>query len=268
LLQNHLNSLRPLIGSNPKRLVVVAVAYFDDSGTHKASPIMTVAGYVFSVDEWGKFEKRTKAFFKQQKVSTFHAAKFHKSNSGTEFAGWKEPKQVGFADGWFSIAKDHALRGITISLPKTRYDDVRKTHRKNQNISVYGQCFDCVLAEMMADQEIAALARREGIAVFLELGNKNNEGCVQLFNMIREKKGLQSELRSIAYTAKGDCYAIQLADFLAYYSRQYAVECHKTKNVKAVKMPAFLDLASSKISTIGEVGNDFLLASPTPKKAL
>src|SRR2546425_7990988 len=105
-----------------------------------------MAGYVFAARQWSEFERRSTHFLKRHRVPVFHAKVFNKCRQ-PPFAGWSLPKQVGFADEWLSIAKEHALRGITISLPKRRYNEFRKETKKNQNISVYGQCFNGVLCE-------------------------------------------------------------------------------------------------------------------------
>ncbi len=184
-----------------------------------------MAGYLFAADQWGQFERKARKFFKAQKVSVFHAKKFDKCTPQSNFAGWGVAKQAAFVDAWFEIAKNHALRGITVSLPKERYDEVRKEKRKNLNISSFGQCFSGVLQECVEDEQVLALMQREGLSVIVESGNQNNEGLVQIFNRVR-KDGLDNLLKSIGFCDKDDCNAIQLADFLAFYSCRYTSECH------------------------------------------
>jgi Protein of unknown function (DUF3800) len=238
----------------------MADLYLDDSGTHGAAPIITMAGYLFAADQLERFERQAKKFFDKHCVSVFHARDFDKGKSGSPFAGWRMPKQVGFADGWLSIAKMHALRGFTVSLPKARYNDVRRMHEKNQNVSTYGQCFNNVLMEVTNDQDVWALAQREGLTVILEVGNKNNQGCVEFFNKLRKERGWEKELTRIGCAEKSDCIAIQLADYLAYYSWQYASECFNRNDDGTAALPSFLDLATSKVLTNGVLGHDFTVA--------
>src|SRR5438105_1131586 len=144
LVQERPWALRSLIGLNPNRIVLVADLYLDDSGTHDDAPLITMAGYVFPAAQLELYERQAKQFFDKQNVPLFHAKDFDKGKSGTPFAGWgRNPaRQLGFADGWLEIAKAHALRGFTTSLPKARYNEVRKEHKKNPNVSTYGQCFN------------------------------------------------------------------------------------------------------------------------------
>ena len=253
-------ALRSLIGPGPNRIVLVADLYLDDSGTHDAAPIITMAGYVFPAAQLEQFERQAKKLFKEESVPVFHARDFDKRNSRSPFSGWSLPRQTGFADAWLGLAKGRALRGITVSLPKARYNAVRKEHKKNQNVSTYGQCFNNVLVEVTDDQEIWDLCQREGLAVILEVGNKNNEGCVQFFNKLRKERGWEKELVRIGYAEKSDCNAIQLADYLAYYSWQYATECFNRTDDGTAALPSFLDLATNKVLTNGVLGHDFTVA--------
>ena len=125
----------------------MGVVYLDDSGTHGAASVITMAGYIFAAEEWTDFERKARALLKRRGVPVFHAKIFNKCKQ-PPFKDWSLPKQVAFADEWLSIAHEHALRGVTISLPKKRYDDFRKETRKNQNVSVYGQCFNGALVEI------------------------------------------------------------------------------------------------------------------------
>jgi hypothetical protein len=254
----HQHPLRPLVGASPRRLVLMAVIYLDDSGTHGSSPIMTMAGYVFARDNWEAFEREGKSFLDAERVPVFHAKDFDKRRSRSPFSGWSIIKQTSFAHRWFAIAKKHISRGITISLPKALYEERRREYRKNQNISVYGQCLNDVLMEFHDNDALWKLLETEGLSVILELGNKNNAGCIEWFNKIRKRNKWENELKRIDECAKEDCVAIQLADYLAYYSWRHAVESHEVG--KMVPFPTFLDIATGMIKTRGQLGTDFFVA--------
>lgn len=225
-----------------------------------------MAGYVFAADRWRRVERIASRFLKRERVPIVHAKVFNKRRH-PPFEGWSLPKQMAFADQWLSIAGEHALRGITVSLPKKRYNEFRKETKKNENISVYGQCFNGVLCEIVDDEEIWSLAKTEGLTVILELGNKNNEGLKQFFSKVRTGRGYENELRGIGECAKEDCVAIQLADFLAFYSWHYAVNCFNAGPDKiADRLPALLHLAKEKVRTIGQLGDDFSVAPHRPRR--
>ena len=137
------------------------MVYLDDSGTHEPSPIMTMAGYVFADEGRERFEADGSAYLRDECVSVFHAKDFDRRKSKSPFAGWGLAKQLAFAEGWFSIARRHSLRGLTVSLPKARYEQRRREYDKNHNISVYCQCFKGIL--MPALQLVPRLKYREDV---------------------------------------------------------------------------------------------------------
>jgi hypothetical protein len=244
----------------------VAFAFLDESGTHD-TPIITIAGHVYVNDQWKEFERRADGYLRAEKVPVFHAKEFSNRGPKTSFFGWSDAKQIRFMDEWLRIAKAHALRAITVSLPKKRYDEVRKATRKNPNISVYGQCFNGVLAEFEQEPRIWSLIQREGLSVVLELGNKHNAGVIEFFNKVRVERQWEAELKSIGECAKEDCRAIQLADFLAHYSWHYAEICFSGGGREnSAKMPPLLDLARGGPPIIGHLGGDFRVYDRRPRR--
>ena len=58
------------------RQIVVLKAYFDDSGTHKGSKSVVLAGFMASEDEWTAFEHAWQAILNREGLKSFHAADF------------------------------------------------------------------------------------------------------------------------------------------------------------------------------------------------
>ena len=49
-------------------------AYFDESGTHDSSPVMCVAGYLFSAEQAARLDLEWADVLDRYKLSHFHAA--------------------------------------------------------------------------------------------------------------------------------------------------------------------------------------------------
>lgn len=241
----------------------MAVLYLDDSGSHNQSPIMTMAGYLFSGHQLELFERRASRFLRDQKVPEFHAKVFDKAREAP-FKKWGPIKQTAFAHEWFAIAKEHAVCGLASSLPKEKYDLVRKEFRANQNISVFGQCFNGILADMASEADVWSLVEREGLSVILEAGNKHNAGVIEFFKKVRDAHNWQNELRQIGECQKKDCVAIQLADYLAFYAWRYALDCTATGMIGAI--PSFLNIATAQVRTIAQLGDDFVVDNKKVRK--
>lgn len=56
---------------------MVTLAYFDESGTHGAeSPLVTVAGFIATVEQWNRYERDLRDLFIDFDVKKFHAMDF------------------------------------------------------------------------------------------------------------------------------------------------------------------------------------------------
>jgi hypothetical protein len=67
------------------------------------------------------------------------------------------------------------------------------------------------------------------MAFLVESGNPNNSDVEPIFHRYVQTKefGLEKALRSITFVPKDSCVAIQLADFIAYYTRRHTEACIK-----------------------------------------
>ena len=83
----------------------------------------------------------------------------------------------------------------------------------------------------------------------MESGNKNNTEALYVFNAAKHKYGMP-KLTSMSFSGKDDTYAIQAADFLAYYTRRWMHECVQ-KDVQVSK-PQILKMFSRKLHIVTE----------------
>jgi len=78
------------------------------------------------------------------------------------------------------------------------------------------------------------------LSFVIESGNKNNEDVVRVFNGLKTQIP-ELRLRSLSITSKSSSVALQMSDFLAFYSRRYV-----TKYEEACRMlpePTLLSIA-------------------------
>ncbi|MFZ3326515.1 MAG: hypothetical protein WA231_11725, partial [Methylocella sp.] len=80
----------------PERILVIITAYFDESGTHRSSPVSMMAGHVGDARQWQKFEKRISKLFRRYHVDVFHAMEIKRSDK--DFRGWSVNKKIDFVD--------------------------------------------------------------------------------------------------------------------------------------------------------------------------
>lgn len=233
-------------------MVVVLICYLDDSGTTRDSPYITLAGYISSAEAWSKFEEETSLLFRQEKITSFHAKEFFDRKK--QFSNWTAGDQVCFAYKWFEFAKSDIMRGITMSLPREKYDLMKQTTGRNASTSIYGHSFQEIVNQLRADWLVGPKIKTSGVSFLVEAGNKNNQEIFNWFNGSREKDENKEILRNLSFIGKTDCFAIQLADYLAFFSRRYSVAFD---DPRGRKMDALLDIAKEAVNTLGFMGDEF-----------
>jgi hypothetical protein len=96
------------------------ICYLDDSGTHDACPVITMAGYVGLAPQWAIFEQAVDSIYHYQ-IRVFHATEFHETKG--EFSGWPRIRKQSYAQNIYDAALDaRALDiGIIFSVRKDAY---------------------------------------------------------------------------------------------------------------------------------------------------
>ena len=220
--------------------------YFDDSGTHDASLVATMAGYVAHVGRWKKFERAAKKLFKSEGMNVFHATAFESSKG--EFDGWEAAKQIRFACDWYEIAKrESILRGTTISIDKASFKQAKAGGKILPNTSAYGYCLNIVLQKRCKDGEVWAEMEKHGLSLVLEAGTpKRDEGLKMEFRAVARENNLGHVLKSLTTAPKQSSRSLQLGDYLAPFSWQQAEKAAKgTLNSRS----EFHDIAMRAVTT-------------------
>jgi hypothetical protein len=194
----------------------------DDSGSG-GEPIVALAGYLASDIGWLEFERHVPVIFKRYGISSFHATDFEKTRG--EFMGWSRIKKNSFIQDFFGTTADVISLGVSASVKKSTFVASGEFYRIAHNSSPIGFSFNMVLDWVLNHE--AFVASGEPLAIVIEAGNKNAGDMKRVFHAVRAQHRLESVLRSIAFASKKSGYALQLADFLAYYSRRHAEACDK-----------------------------------------
>src|SRR6476620_924863 len=104
---------------------MVMTAYFDESGTHgEESPVVTIAGFIASVDQWSSYGSDLSQLLTEYEVRVFHARKFRTGKG--DFKGWPTPRRAQFNSRFLKLADDHLACGLATVL---RFDDYANIYR-------------------------------------------------------------------------------------------------------------------------------------------
>jgi hypothetical protein len=233
---------------------MVISCYLDDSGTTADSAHLTIAGYIAHPADWALFEKESNDLFAKEGVrEPFHGTEFFHRQK--QFKGWDFYGQTAFAFDWFGIAAKHVKHGITIALPRKKFSDFKKETGLEPSLSIYGQAFKSLIRKMLERRNLSDVIRVGGISFFVEAGNNNNDEILHWFNRMRAHEDNATYFKSLTFLTKDACYAIQLADYLAFFSRRFANE-YTGQGIK--EMHQLLDIAKEKVDTIGLLADGFM----------
>src|SRR5258707_8205277 len=122
-------------------------AYFDESGTHgKDSPVITIAGFIASEDQWRTYERDLSQLLIEHDVKIFHAIEF-RTRKG-DFKGWPTPKRARFNSRFLKLADDHLAFGLAMVLRPKDYTNIYRVGqfpRRARIDTQYGLCFRAAL---------------------------------------------------------------------------------------------------------------------------
>jgi hypothetical protein len=98
---------------------VIITAYFDESGTHKDTPLSVMAGYLGDEQQWQEFDVRVGELFAEFGVRQFHLVDLRHSDK--DFAEWSIDKKIQLTDELQHIANETLESGVTAFLSEETY---------------------------------------------------------------------------------------------------------------------------------------------------
>lgn len=183
-------------------------AYLDESGTHKNSPAMCVAGVLYDRKAVKRLDRQWKKELEQADILLFHAVE--QAHLRGEFEG----KSREFADQLYrkliETIKKHVSGSIVVySIPRGKFDVFRLMESR---YSPYTVC------SFMCMSLLLSLASRLGhkqVSFIIESGH---EKMGELNTVIKRQRaaGLWPGIASCQFNDKQDLRPLQTADILAY----------------------------------------------------
>lgn len=210
--------VRWLLGPQGKRLIFVFECYLDDSGT-SGLPIVTMAGFLAPLEAWEELEPQWDSILSGYNVDLLHSKEFYSTKP--PFKTWKKIKKLSFADELFT-ASHGRIFGLSASISVDEIARLKKADPGFSDMSPMGVAFSSILMKAISDDQFGASVKEQGIAFLIETGNRNNAEIDRFFHRMADLPAFEGCLRSISFIPKKHCRAIQMADFLAFFSRRQA----------------------------------------------
>ena len=235
-------------------VVAVLYGYFDDSGTDDDSPVAVMAGYVAHMADWKKFERKSKELFGREGVEPFFRAKLF-DHGQKQFKGWTQERKLMYARRWYGLANRYLMRGVSAAAVKSDFIAGRAKNAKIPAPSAQAYCLQMALIHLCGDGSVWAEIEKYGLYLVVETSTPSiDSGIRDNHNRIVGVNRLEKQLRSVAFATKESSRALQIADYLAYYSHRFALTAmHDSLDGRT----EFLDLAQGNVETIMKLGHGF-----------
>jgi hypothetical protein len=226
---------------NPERLYMPMVGYFDESGTHGAeAPVMIVAGFIASVEQWAAYERDLAVLFAEYGVKKFHAKEL-RARKG-DFKNWPSGKVAKFNSRFLQMADDHLACGFSTVLPAESYRRIYRAGsilRTARPDTEYGLCVRAALWK-----SITVMQDRPAdwpLNLVFERGTGHEADAVRVFGEVED--GLLPEYTGLFGTMTFDgknALPLAIADSLAYamFRMTAGFSKHPTEPNAAVVGPA------------------------------
>jgi hypothetical protein len=229
---------------------MVMTGYFDESGTHGAeSPVVLVAGFIATVEQWAIYERYLSELLNEYKVKTFHAKDFRSRKN--DFKGWPTTKRARFNSRFLKLADDHLSYGLSVILRSSEYEAIYRAAefpRKARPDTQYGLCVRAALWKslvLIKDRQIDW-----PLNVIMESGALNAGDAIRVFSEVKDSllPEYSLALGDFSFGSKSDL-PIAIADSLAYaiFRLSAGYSMHPTEPNAAVVGPADPPYYVSKI---------------------
>jgi len=197
-----------------ERVMASFVAYFDESGTHDGSPILTLAGYIADISQWVEFAREWNEILKQGGLTHFHMSKFEARQG--EFRGWDNERRLLIQRGLIGIIKRRVNIGVFCAVNLAAYDEFITEWRRDNFGSPYNFCLKMCLSQVTFWAQ--RFERKEPIAYIIEHGAGYNHEINKSFRetFANEKMRKFFRLGSLTFDDKKRALPLQAADILAY----------------------------------------------------
>jgi hypothetical protein len=200
-----------------EEIIAMFRAFFDESGTHKESPVMVIAGYVSKLNRLAEFEREWKEVLGEYNIKVFHMTDFL-SSKHKDFRSFDDVTKERILTRLLEIIEGHIEQALIISLNLSDYDEVINTDWYKEkcgrpySILVFG-----ALLEIAGWAEMHSY--KGGIDYVFERGARHSGEIYEQIRKVQKNARFKEflHLGSFSFGGKEDM-PLQAADILAHQS--------------------------------------------------
>lgn len=250
--------------SSHTRLLAV-LAYFDESGTHEQSKVITLAGFIATAKRWEVFERKWKDALRRANLSAFHMTDFE--NRQREFSQLDNEARLRLIVKLASIIKDQILYGVGVSMIMADYQEVilpLLTTGDDPKKEPYRFCFQTCLELIL---QLVEIPKTERLAIVLDENRPMHGFIGEAFIEMKRERQWEHLFGSLTFSSRLETTPLQAADVLAYECYKYVA--HQVVEEPIRPMRKLLEsLISSRRLLLGYYDRKALLATVEKVKAM
>lgn len=209
-------------------MTALANVYFDESGTHEGSRVMSMAGYWFDAEQARKFSRDWARQLKRFDLSAAHQTDC--ASGFGEYRKMSKPQRVEVQKALILHIKRRSKFAISVGLVCEMYDDIFSGFRGAP--SAYS--FMLLLCVNKIAEEIEWRKYAGRVAYYFEAGHADSKEANKFMTFLADQVRLgQTTFRyeRHEFVGKGGALPLQAADMLAWHTRHYferRIEGHET----------------------------------------
>jgi len=205
-------------------------AYFDESGTHDASPVCAMAGYIAPAHDWFWFSREWRAALREDNVPIlpgdaepfFHAVKCDGQYKGSQYEGWSKERCDAHRQKLAAIINRRGLVALGTAVVVEDYRHVflpQLTPRLREVFAKpYMFCFNLCLEKIAANLKAIGIRPGEQIAPYFDQNTEMAKSAREFYGELMKPRPLSMLFTPVNFSDKKKRLPLQAADYAAYES--------------------------------------------------
>jgi len=196
--------------------------HFDEAGTHAASNIVVVAGYVAPATEWKELERLWTEALREENAALYHTTDIEAHPPRGIYKDWTRAKADRLTDRVVPIAAKYAGPGVGVHIATADWYAVVpfvKEQLPNRPHDVLFQILARACMELAVESLDSNLPVEEKLAFVFEENDFSNV-TLEGYQSIKRNHPLSERFGGLAFTSKKDVIGLQAADLFAWHYRR------------------------------------------------
>jgi hypothetical protein len=223
-------ALLSLLLPEGKGLVGVLAAYFDESGTDDESPVMCVAGYLFTAPKATVFTRRWNTALERAGVEYFRMSEC--AHGRGQFKGMPMERRIELERKLIELIRQYATHGFAVSMSRAEFEAAAPPEWRENLGGAYTACL--MMCVMMVTKWADEHRYQGRIAYFFESGHQHASEANRHMENVAKVPSERAITRYASHTfvAKGSLSRpCEAADFLAWH--MHKVLCDVLRSEKS-----------------------------------